>query len=272
MGATFCRLSTQRPVVGCPKRLPMAKMAFTTAAASCSSPFASTMPAKVGFVGVLKSNNRPPLLLKGHSSLRFQCGSFNGSATQTYDSVEPHIREDLKSILIEEKDIRTRVEQLGVELARDYAGKAPLVLGTLVGAFIFTADLVRSMKPSPPGMQLDFVRASSYGHRSISTGEVEVDHETKVPVQGRHVIVVEDIVDTGHTATALRRTLLDNGAASVVMVSLLSKPSRRQVEVPVEYVGFEVPNDIVVGYGLDYNEQFRYLPYIGALKEEVIKS
>jgi hypoxanthine phosphoribosyltransferase len=175
--------------------------------------------------------------------------------------------------------IAARVADLGARLAASHADRAPLILGTLTGAAIFAADLARAMHPLPPGAHLDFVRAASYVG-TASTGQVRVGGPTaglgtKVPVAGRHVILVEDIVDTGRTLAALLDALAAAGAASVTSVALLDKPAgraRNSVDTAAaaqpDLVGFTIEDEFVVGYGLDWDEEFRCLPYIGVVVEE----
>ncbi|KAK9914830.1 hypothetical protein WJX75_001089 [Coccomyxa subellipsoidea] len=158
---------------------------------------------------------------------------------------------------------------MGRELAADYANREPLIIGTLNGAFIFMADLVRAIDPLPDGTQMDFLRASSYigasttGEEAISLGLV-----SKIPISGRHILLIEDIIDTGKTLQELCARLRSQGAASVNTVTLLDKSARRQVDLQADYKGFECPDEFVVGYGLDYNEHYRSLPYIGVLRPE----
>eukprot|EP00884_Botryococcus_braunii_P017580 jgi/Botrbrau1/4505/Bobra.0220s0038.1 len=177
------------------------------------------------------------------------------------------IHPDIKEVLFTEDHLKSRIDELGRELAEHYESKEPLVIGTLTGAFVFMADLVRAIYPVPNGLSLDFLRASSYEGTS-STGTVKLDRLYKVPVSGRHIILVEDIVDTGITAERLMSYLKEQGPASVSLVTLLDKEERRKIPVKADYVGFKCPNEFVVGYGLDHNEHYRSLPYVGVLKAE----
>ncbi|KAJ9514927.1 hypothetical protein QJQ45_028662 [Haematococcus lacustris] len=181
-----------------------------------------------------------------------------------------HLSDDIAYVLFPEQQIHARVQQLGRQLAHDYADRAPLVLGVLTGAFQVCGDLVRSMDPCPRGTTVNFVRASSYGSGTESSGKVAIkmDMDSKL-IKGRHVVLVEDIVDTGMTLTRLKAHLTENcEAASVAIVALLDKRERRKVELEADYVGFQCPNEFVVGYGLDFDEEYRTLPYIGVLKPE----
>ncbi len=171
----------------------------------------------------------------------------------------------ISRVLFTEEQIKSRVKQLGKQLAREYAGKPLVVLGVLNGGAIFCADLVRAMD-IPLG--LAFVRASSYGDGTVSRGEADIFLEQGFSARGRHVLIAEDIADTGKTLAALKERLLSCGALSVKVCCMLNKPSRRQVAVRVDHVGFDIPDEFVVGYGLDYAGRFRNLPYIGVLSRE----
>ncbi|KAL3137575.1 hypothetical protein ABBQ38_004858 [Trebouxia sp. C0009 RCD-2024] len=172
---------------------------------------------------------------------------------------------DIEKVLYNQDVIAEAVSQLGRQLAQDYAEKTPLVLGTLCGAFVFMADLVRCIDPVPSGLEMDFLRISSYvGTQSSGNGTMAM--EPRLPVKGRHVLVVEDIVDTGRTLKALISHLEQQGAASVKIVTLLNKQARRVNDIQADYVGFQCPDDFVVGYGLDFEHKYRSLPYIGVLQ------
>ncbi|KXZ48953.1 hypothetical protein GPECTOR_24g243 [Gonium pectorale] len=185
-------------------------------------------------------------------------------------SGRPTYHDDMAKILYTEEVIAQRVKELGRQLAQDYQGKAPLVLGVLKGCFMFFSDLVRSIEPCPRGLTVDFIRASSYGAGTESSGDVKLTAALKRDkVQGRHVLLVEDIVDTGLTISTIQRYLMEEcGAASVATATLLDKHERRVLPYRPEYVGFVCPNEFVVGYGLDFDEEYRTLPYIGVLKPE----
>jgi hypoxanthine phosphoribosyltransferase len=170
-------------------------------------------------------------------------------------------------VLLDEGTIAVRVRELAAQISADYADAEGLVLiGVLKGAFVFLADLARRLTVPH---SVDFIALSSYNRGAASTGAVRLIMDTRTSVTGRHVLVVEDIVDTGYTLNYLLSTFRARQPASLRACVLLSKPERRQVEVPVDYLGFEIPDVWVVGYGLDYADRFRTLPYIGALKREV---
>ena len=166
------------------------------------------------------------------------------------------------TVLFSEDAIRNRVSELGREISRDYAGKAPILVSILKGGFIFLADLVRCIDVP---CEMDFMVVSSYEDRTESSGVVRILSDLGLNIEGRHVLVVEDIVDSGLTLDYLRELLLARNPASLGVVTLLDKHERRRVHVPVDYVGFRIPDEFVVGYGLDYAQRFRNLPYITVL-------
>ncbi len=174
--------------------------------------------------------------------------------------------EDIKSVLISESELDAKVRELGARISADYAGKDLLVLSVLKGASVFMSDLIR--KITIP-IQIDFMAASSYGKGTTTTGSVKIIKDLDIDVSGFDILIVEDILDSGVTLSNLIKILASRGPESVSVCALLSKPSRRKVEVPVKYEGFIVPDEFVVGYGLDYAEYYRNLPFIGVLKEEV---
>ncbi|MDZ7843177.1 MAG: hypoxanthine phosphoribosyltransferase [Anaerolineales bacterium] len=179
------------------------------------------------------------------------------------------IHPDIKRVLIPADEIQNRVSSLAKEIDRDYAGVGRLVLiGILKGAFIFLADLSR--KITVPHM-VDFMSLSSYGDSATSTGAVRLILDLRKPIKDEHVIIVEDIVDTGHTMDYLYRTLQGRGPASLKTCTLFKK-ERDTLQVPLDYLGFEIPDVWVVGYGLDYADTHRTLPYIAELKKEVYQS
>jgi hypoxanthine phosphoribosyltransferase len=162
--------------------------------------------------------------------------------------------------LLTEAQIHSRVQELGAEIARDYAGKDLVLIGLLNGVFPFFADLVRAMELD---IDITFMQVSSYGGGMESTGEVHILKDLDKAIQGRHALVVEDIVDTGLTLFKVRNLLVDREPLSLKICTLLDKPSRRKVEVPVDYVGFTIEDHFVVGYGLDLDGKLRNLPYVG---------
>jgi hypoxanthine phosphoribosyltransferase len=165
-------------------------------------------------------------------------------------------------VLIPESEIRARIDALAAEISEDYAGKQVHLVGVLKGAFVFLADLARRL--SVPCV-VDFIAVSSYGGGVTTTGAVRLLMDVRAPIEGRHVIVVEDIVDSGHTLHYLTSILGARSPASLAACTLLHKPGHQQVEVDVKYVGFEIPDVWVVGYGLDLAEDYRTLPYIGTI-------
>jgi hypoxanthine phosphoribosyltransferase len=166
--------------------------------------------------------------------------------------------------LLTGEQIQTRISELGAEIARDYAGRNPLLLGVLKGAFIFLSDLSRAIDLK---IGIEFMAISSYGAETRSSGEVKIVKDLDVPIEGRDLIVVEDIVDTGLTLSYLLANLRSRGASSVKLVALLNKQERRMREVEIDYLGFDIPDAFVVGYGLDFAERYRNLPYIAVLKD-----
>jgi hypoxanthine phosphoribosyltransferase len=171
----------------------------------------------------------------------------------------------VKETLISWERIAIRVGELAADIQRDYEGKGLLLVGVLKGAWIFLADLARLV--DLPGVEVDFIRISSYGSGTRPSGELRFDLDFSLPLEGKNVLIVEDIVDTGNTLSTLMDVLRARGPASVKICALLSKPSRREVEVPVDYVGFTIPDEFVVGYGLDCAEQYRTLPGIVTVEE-----
>src|SRR5213080_1805580 len=165
--------------------------------------------------------------------------------------------------LVTTEAIQARIKELGAELSRDYAGRNPLLIGVLKGAFIFLSDLMRAIE-IPLG--IEFIAISSYGAEMRTSGEVRILKDLDVAIEGRHILVVEDIVDTGLTLSYLLANLKSRGAASVKLAALLDKFERREKEVAIDYLGFQITGKFVVGYGLDFAERYRNLPYIAVLK------
>jgi hypoxanthine phosphoribosyltransferase len=160
--------------------------------------------------------------------------------------------------------IQTRITELGAEIARDYAGRNPLLIVVLKGAVVFASDLLRAIDLR---LGIEFMAISSYGSSTRTSGEVRIVKDLDVPIEGRDILVVEDIVDTGLTLTYLLENLRSRGAKSVKLVALLDKFERREREVEINYLGFKIPDAFVVGYGLDFAERYRNLPYIAVLKD-----
>ena len=173
---------------------------------------------------------------------------------------------DILKVLYSEEQLKARVREMGGELCEKFEGKNPLFVGVLNGCFIFMADLVRA---TPIKSELEFIGLSSYRDGVKSSGVVQITRDLQRDITDRHVIVVEDILDSGNTLAFLKNYLLSKGAASVTIVTLLDKPSRREKAITADLAGFEVPDEFVVGYGLDYAQQYRNMPYIGVLKPEI---
>jgi len=175
------------------------------------------------------------------------------------------MEEQIEKVLISEEEIKKRVSELGEEITKDYRGKDLLIIGIFKGAVPFLADLIREIKIP---LRYDFMAVSSYGSSTRSSGAVRVLKDLDTSVEDRHILIVEDIVDTGLTLKYLKENLERRHPLSLKIVTLLDKPERREVEVHPDYNGFVIPNEFVVGYGLDFNEIYRNLPYVGILKPE----
>jgi hypoxanthine phosphoribosyltransferase len=173
---------------------------------------------------------------------------------------------DIQEVLASEETIQKTIRRLAAEISQDFAGKEVLLIGILKGAFIFLADLSRHLTIPH---SVDFMSLSSYGATATTSGEVRIIMDLRTFIRGKHVIVVEDIVDTGYTLAYLRQLLGAREPASLKTCVLLSKPDRRKVPADIDYLGFEIPDHWVVGYGLDYADQYRTLPFIGILKPSV---
>ena len=167
-------------------------------------------------------------------------------------------------VLFRRDQIQREVDRLASQIREDYRDKNPLLIGVLKGSFIFMADLVRALNIP---LEVDFVRIGSYGARTESSGEVDEIHGLRTPVLGRHVLVIEDIVDTGTTLSWLMNSLREKKPASLRLCAMFDKPARRKVLVHIDYMGLTLPNRFVVGYGLDFNERYRYLPDLYAIEE-----
>ncbi len=178
------------------------------------------------------------------------------------------MKNDLKQILFDRAKINKRISLLGEEISADYKDKFPLFVCILRGAFMFLADLTRAVDIP---ISVDFMAISSYGGKTESTGQVKILKDLDAVIEGRHVLIIEDIVDTGLTMDAVTRLLRTRKPASLKIATLLDKEERRIVPVKVDYYGFKIPNLFVVGYGLDYEERYRNLPFIGVLKENIYR-
>jgi hypoxanthine phosphoribosyltransferase len=173
---------------------------------------------------------------------------------------------DVEEILLSGEEVQARVAELGAQLAADYEGREPVLVSVLKGSIIFLADLVRAM---PIPLSIDLMEVSSYGTSTESSGQVRILKDLSTSIEGREVIVVEDIIDTGLTLNYLLRYLHDKGPASIRICCLLDKPARRLAPIEIDYRGFTIADRFVIGYGLDYGERYRNLPYIGVLRPSV---
>lgn len=173
---------------------------------------------------------------------------------------------DIKEVLYSEEEISAVVKDLGAQMTKEYEGKNPLVIGVLKGAIMFMTDLSRAMACD---LELDFMDVSSYGAGMESSGDVKIVKDLDTSVEGRDLLIVEDIIDTGRTLSYLIEIFKHRKAKSIKVVTLMDKKERRVVDLEADYIGINVPNEFVVGYGLDFNEKYRNLPYIGILKSEV---
>lgn len=173
---------------------------------------------------------------------------------------------DCERIMLTEEQLRARVRDVALEVDKDYEGKRPLVVGILKGSIIFYADFIRFLAMP---VELDFMVVSSYGSGTVSSGKLKIKKDLDRDVAGRDVIIVEDIIDSGFTLANLKALLVERGASSVKIVTLLNKEARREYEIEPDYNCFDIEDEFVIGYGLDYDEQYRHLPYIGILKRSV---
>jgi len=170
-------------------------------------------------------------------------------------------------ILIDESTLQSRIAELGEEISEFYVGRDPLLVGVLKGAVFFMSDLMRHLTVP---CEVDFMAISSYGAATDSSGVVRILKDLDINIEGRHVLVVEDIIDSGLTLSYLVRNLESREPATLEVAALMTKPARRQIDVEVRWVGFEIPNKFVIGYGLDFAERYRNLPYVGVLSEDLI--
>lgn len=177
-----------------------------------------------------------------------------------------HMDQDILKVLYSEQEIARRIKEMGAQMFEDLQDKEPLFVSVLRGAFIFMADIVRACQVR---CDVEFIAVSSYGNSTSSSGVVQITHDIQQDISGRHLVVIEDILDSGNTLYFLKQYFMTKGAASVSICTLLDKPSRRTKAIQANYTGFTVPDEFVVGYGLDYCQKYRNLPYIGVLKPEV---
>lgn len=173
---------------------------------------------------------------------------------------------DIERVLLTEEQLHNRIAELGRQLTEEYDGKNPVFLGVLKGVIMFYADMIRAI---PILSQIEFMGVSSYGSGTKSSGHVQVTKDISISLEGRHVIILEDIIDSGVTLKFMKEYLEFRNPASLKICTLLDKPARRKADITADYVGFTIPDEFVVGYGLDYDEQYRNLPYVGVLKPEV---
>jgi hypoxanthine phosphoribosyltransferase len=176
------------------------------------------------------------------------------------------VNKDITAVLFDEERIRARTQELGRQISKEYEGKVPVLVGILKGGFMFMADLIRAINIP---MEVDFMAISSYGSGVTSSGAVKIRKDIDVNIEGRHVIVIEDIIDTGLSIRYIRDYLMRHKPSSVKVCVLLNKPEAHAKDLTIDYVGFNVGNEFVVGYGLDYDGLYRNLPYIGILKESI---
>lgn len=176
------------------------------------------------------------------------------------------IHDDVEEVLLSAEQLRERVAALGAQLSAEYADRDPILISVLKGSIVFAGDLIREMQIP---LSIDLMEVSSYGSSTESSGQVRILKDLKGSIEGRHVLVVEDIIDTGLTLNYLLRYLRERAPASLSVCCLLDKPARRLAEIEIDYRGFTIPDRFVIGYGLDYDERYRNLPYIGVLRPSV---
>jgi len=177
----------------------------------------------------------------------------------------PSLLEDVAKVIVSEKELKRRIAELGAQISADYEGLNPLLLCVLKGGYVFLADLTRALTIPH---EVDFMAVSSYGEATETSGVVRILKDLDSDIMGRDVLIVEDIIDTGHTLAYLLENLRVRQPASLRICTMLNKPDRREVALDINYVGFIIPNEFVVGYGLDYIENYRNLPFVGVLKSE----
>lgn len=180
----------------------------------------------------------------------------------------PEMAPDIAEIIISAEQIEERVWQMGQAISQDYAGRNPLFIGVLKGVLFFMADLLRAMTIP---VEVDFMAVSSYSAQTRSQGVVRLEKDLEIPLAGRHVLFIEDVIDSGLTLNYLLRNLRARQPASLDVCVLFNKPHSRLIDIPIQYKGFELPDRFVVGYGLDYRERYRHLPFVALLKAQVLK-
>jgi len=173
---------------------------------------------------------------------------------------------DIEKILVSEEQIQQRIQEMGQQLTEEYKDKNPIFLGILKGVVVFFADMIRAV---PIPCQMDFMSVSSYGSGTETSGHVVIKKDVSLNIEGRHVVILEDIIDSGLTLSRVIDLLMARKPASLKICTLLDKPDRRVADIDIDMIGFTVPNEFVVGYGLDYNDHYRNLPFVGVLKREV---
>ncbi len=176
------------------------------------------------------------------------------------------MEQDIESVLYSEEQLKNRVKELGAVISKDYEGKEPLMIGVLKGSFVFMADLARCITTN---CGVEFMAVSSYGNSTTTTGQVQITRDLSCNVEGKDILVIEDILDSGLTLAYLKNYLQARRPATISICTLLDKPARRKSDIVPDYVGFICPDEFIVGYGLDYAGRYRNLPYIGVLKREV---
>jgi hypoxanthine phosphoribosyltransferase len=178
------------------------------------------------------------------------------------------MEKDVKEILIDEETLAKKIKELGEKITKDYEGRTPILVGLLKGAVPFMAAIMKEIKLP---VNIDFMGVSSYGNKSTSSGVVRILHDLSLDIEGKEILIIEDIIDSGNTLSYLLNVLENKGAKDIKICTLLDKPSRREKDIKVDYVGFEIPDEFLVGFGLDYAEKYRNLPYIGILDPAAIE-
>lgn len=179
------------------------------------------------------------------------------------------IHEDIERVLISEEDLKIKIKEMAEKISEDYKGEELVVVTVLKGGVMFSVDLMREIEVP---VMIDFMSASSYGASSKSSGVVKIEKDLDMPIEGKNVLLVEDIIDSGRTLSYIADILRKRGPKSLEICTILDKPSRRVVDIDVKYIGFEIPDEFVVGYGLDYAQKHRNLPYVGILKRSVYEN